>query len=322
MKKTLIVLLSLLCLLGAIAQVPNALLPEARITVRIIDQDGAAVQGAEVRIGFEYNTGFGTKSEEKRGTSDQEGLFSASGKTSGYVAYAATKQGYYRSEGQPYRSFTKEDGRWQPYNPTLDLVLKRVINPVPMFARLVETDVPVADEPVGYDLAEGDWVAPHGRGKVSDFVFKVTKRVASYKDYGGELLLTFSNKFDGIQDFTAPPKKGSELRSPHQAPENGYIGSLSLLRGSSEKGIYGQPKEDRNYLFRVRTIVDEKGQIVSALYGKIYGDVDFDPRESKGAAFLRLSYYLNPKPNDRNVEFDPKRNLFTGLKSTEQVILP
>ncbi len=26
-----------------------------------------------------------------------------------------------------------------------------------------------------------------------------------------------------------------------------------------------------------------------------------------------FTYYLNPSPNDRNLEFDPKRNLFTNL---------
>jgi hypothetical protein len=35
-----------------------------------------------------------------------------------------------------------------------------------------------------------------------------------------------------------------------------------------------------------------------------------------------FTYYLNPMPNDRNVEFDPKRNLFTNLKPEEQVAAP
>jgi hypothetical protein len=321
MKKPLFVLLLLICIIGAIAQVPHPMLPEAKVTVRVIDQDGKPVQGASVGVGFEFNTGSGTKSDEKHGPSDKDGLFSASGKTSGYVAYAATKQGYYRTEGEPFRSFTKEDGKWQPYNPTLDVVLKRIIKPIPMYARMVETDLPLADEPIGYDLVEADWVAPHGRGKVGDFVFKLTKRVVSYKDYGAELQITFLNKQDGIQGFNAPPKKGSELRSPHQAPEQGYEPSMSLRQGSSEQGSYGFNKEDQNYLFRVRTVVDEKGKIVSALYGKVYGQLRYFPVDHKTAK-LRFVYYLNPAINDRNVEFDPARNLFTGLGSAGEVMLP
>ena len=77
----------------------------------------------------------------------------------------------------------------------------------------------------------------------------------------------------------------------------------------------GQPvdtnrDENRNYFFRVRTVLDEEGNVKSALYGKIYGD------------FMQFRYYLNPTLNDRNVEFDPEHNLLEGLKSTEKVMEP
>jgi len=35
-----------------------------------------------------------------------------------------------------------------------------------------------------------------------------------------------------------------------------------------------------------------------------------------------FTYYLNSTSNDPNVEFDPKRNLFTGLKDDERVLAP
>ena len=37
---------------------------------------------------------------------------------------------------------------------------------------------------------------------------------------------------------------------------------------------------------------------------------------------MEFSYYLNPTPNDRNVEFDPKQNLLGGLKVGEGVTAP
>ena len=70
------------------------------------------------------------------------------------------------------------------------------------------------------------------------------------------------------------------------------------------------PDPNRNYFFRVRTAKDHEGNIVSAHYGKIYGD------------FMQFTYYLNPTPNDRNIEFDPKQNLLGGLQSFEQVSAP
>ena len=48
------------------------------------------------------------------------------------------------------------------------------------------------------------------------------------------------------------------------------------------------------------TKLDEHGNIISAQYGKIYGD------------FLSFTYYLNPTSNDRSIEFDPDKNLFGG----------
>ena len=41
-----------------------------------------------------------------------------------------------------------------------------------------------------------------------------------------------------------------------------------------------------------------------------------------GKAWLKFTYYLNPAPNDRNLEFDPKRNLFTNLSPREVVSAP
>ena len=67
---------------------------------------------------------------------------------------------------------------------------------------------------------------------------------------------------------------------------------------------------NRNYFFRVHTVLDENGNIKSVLYGKIYGD------------FLKFSYYLNPTPNDRSVEFDPKQNILKNLGEFEQVTEP
>lgn len=63
-------------------------------------------------------------------------------------------------------------------------------------------------------------------------------------------------------------------------------------------------------IIRVRTKVNDRGDIVSAHYGKIYGD------------FMQFKYYLNPTINDRNVEFDPKQNLIEGLKFDEAVKAP
>lgn len=65
--------------------------------------------------------------------------------------------------------------------------------------------------------------------------------------------------------------------------------------------VEGNQDKRRNYYFRVRSKRDEKGNIISGYYGKIYGE------------FPEVTYYLNPVVNDHNVEFDVNRNLFPKL---------
>ena len=67
---------------------------------------------------------------------------------------------------------------------------------------------------------------------------------------------------------------------------------------------------DLNYHLRVRTRLDERGNVIDAQYGKIY--MDFEAKSNPNVpCFGDFTYYLNPVPNDRNVEFG--ENLFKNL---------
>jgi hypothetical protein len=45
--------------------------------------------------------------------------------------------------------------RWEPWNPTIDVVLKPVLNPIPMYARKVGEPqairIPEDGKPIGFD---------------------------------------------------------------------------------------------------------------------------------------------------------------------------
>ena len=181
-----------------------------------------------------------------------------------------------------------------------------------MYAKQVRTEIPEIDKLIGFDLERGDWVAPHGEGSISDFIFYAKYTQRSARDFDYTLSLTFSNEADGIQVANSQSiHKESRLKSDYHAPADGYLTEWEQVRTRRpEIGETNNIDRDRKYYFRVRTEVDRDGNIVSANYGKIYGD------------FLQFSYYLNPTPNDRNVEFDPKRNLFENLSASEQVRSP
>jgi hypothetical protein len=56
------------------------------------------------------------------------------------------------------------------------------------------------------------------------------------------------------------------------------------------------------------------------MYGKIRGGILISPRKNKPMK-IKLHYYLNPDYT-RNLEFDPKRNLFAITDPGENVLAP
>ena len=109
-----------------------------------------------------------------------------------------------------------------------------------------------------------------------------------------------------------PPKEaGIKLRI---APETGYEPMRVCWAGRMSRTDYKDNfSEDRCYFFRIRTELDEFGKVKSAIYGKIYGDFKLVGKKNgiKGVSFL---YYLNPTPNDRNLEWDMQHNLCPNAK--------
>ncbi|MDB6031385.1 MAG: hypothetical protein JWM16_1723, partial [Verrucomicrobiales bacterium] len=183
--------------------------------------------------------------------------------------------------------------------------------PIPMYAKKIFNGPPAFNEEVGYDLVVGDWVAPHGKGKQKDFIFLGQLQKKSNEEFDYKLVIKFANPSDGIQEFQVPADLTSELRSPYEAPDSGY--EREVVRRLSRKpgqGTKNDADKNRNFFFRVRTVLDPNGNIQSANYGKIYGD------------FMDFTYFFNPEVNSRNLEFNPSKNLFGNLPPSERVEEP
>jgi len=262
--------------------------------VRVIGEDGNPIAGADVSIGYDLlapsgQRGKGISWDEIKGLTDTNGTFNASHTdTSLGLGINVNKSNYYTTHIGC--QFYFDEKKWHP---TFTLMLKKIGKPVAMYAKSVNLGVPVFNRPVGFDLEAGDWVAPNGKGATTDFLFTVTNST---------IVVSFPNAGDGIQGLTRDWNLGvSGLLSSHEVPTDGYQSQYEQTH---------MPDPNRIYYFRVRTVLDSQGNILSTHYGKIYGD------------FMQFRYYLNPTPNDRNVEFDPKQNLLGGLKSFEQVTAP
>lgn len=301
----------------------DVVLPSATVSVRVVGEDATPIAGATVGAGFElpYAVNQPYRATTREAVTDESGTVAFEERTSGQVSYGAVKDGYYRTIGEGI-NFTPQISAGEKLAAERTLVLREIGDPVQMYARKVALEAPALDGPAGFDLEVGEWVEPYGRGKTADFVFTLHREWTDRKNFDVQLTLTFANPGDGIQAIEESLQYGSEFKLPRAAPESGYGRQLQTsISRKPGKSVHKEARGDRSYLYRVRTVLDEDGKVVSALYGKLRGDITLDPINSKTAT-IRFTYYLNPTPNDRNLEFDPERNLFQDLSTFEQVEKP
>jgi hypothetical protein len=211
------------CAFGQTPALPDQFGPHHwTATVKVIGEDGNPIDGVDVEAQYTVptppNSGEQTYGEVK-GTTDTNGVFIASHTDSSWdLGVVAEKAGYYGSH-TGYQFYFDEKRR----NPTFTLMLKKIARPIAMYAKYVENGPPVFNEPVGYDLMVGDWVAPHGKGVATDIIFTGQLDKKSRNDFDYKLIVSFPKPGDGIQGFTTSDiEKTSELRSPHEAPLDGY----------------------------------------------------------------------------------------------------
>jgi hypothetical protein len=297
-------------------------LPEAKVTILAVDELHQPV--AEVNVWLGFKDQHTMKDVNVRGQTDTKGLFSAEGGSDTVVGAMLTKGGYYWSSAPipVFREVDKEKNCWLPWNPTVETVLRKTEKPVPVYGKAALIDIPATNVPCGYDLKAGDWIAPYGEGKTADFVMILDRQYENRNKFDVSVVLSFSNARDGIQETKLPEEyRYSAFKWPRSAPDTGYKTAFTTeLEATLGKDYKSAASEDQNYFFRVRT-VEQDGKIVSALYGKIRGGFQLDPMNSK-TCLVKLAYYLNPTPLDRNMEFDLQRNMLTNAGQFENLREP
>lgn len=235
-------------------------------------------------------------------------------------------------------------GRWLPDDAVITVRLDRVIAPIPLYVNAaigeyrerspsyydlpirkrdfsVTNDVPVVtNEILSYDFIKGAWLPPHGNGETCDIQFVFNENVLGWKEdrgYGGTFAMklyritasiSMPGRGNGIVETTSRENAGIRLRI---APETGYGNNLTRWCGWFGGGDGTKTDSDKNrcHAFRIRTEYDDNGRVKRAYYGKIYNDFDISSLEG-----VRFLYYLNPTPNDRNLEWDMKHNLCPSVR--------
>jgi hypothetical protein len=311
-------------------EIPEVLY-ELNCTVK--DQTSAAVEGATIRIYRRVIDQLEPFPLSKPvlvdlSPTNAEGKTSTSfGAITSPEALGIHKAGYYSTRlSLDWRRPDSRDLKI-PYTTELHAMLKPIKNPIPMHAssnlgsKKIHVEIPRLDQAYGFDLKRCEPLPPLGKGEVADFHFKVTGFYRTRHDYDCRIEISFLNPGDGLVEFYTPLRwnmsepnyLGSELQSDYEAPSEGYQSTTTRADRLGPDTPFVQGFQDRrNFYFRCRTKKDASGKIISAHYGKIYGDIKFlagDPAMGCVGQFNWTSSYFNPTPNDRNVEFDTKRNL-------------
>jgi hypothetical protein len=278
------------------------------IAVRIIDESGDPVSQVPTTIVVNGKGGH----NKYAGLSDTNGFYSVRDKVPARVSVGARKDGYYRSLDDFYFIPNDEEVEIGQWGEIRTVILRKIIAPVRGISVNRDAngggkDFPVYDREIGFDLIVGDWVAPYGLGQITDFVFTLcrdkTNKITYYK-------AVFPNKGDGIQKFMfSGPAIQSRFKWPYLAPLDGYKGSLKKkyiwggdMNRLSDFEEFENPEEYRkgklNYIFRIRTQYDEKGNVVSSYYGRINGDI-INMRVHRREM---LNYWINTDPASRSLE--------------------
>jgi hypothetical protein len=296
-----------------------------KVTVRVIDENGNPMGNTPIRIGIHNVNEFKDMYNDFRGVTDAEGKFSAEAIGRGLAKIDIEKEGYYPS----HKTVTcydgtaeqiREAGRFFPWNPVVDIMVKEIGKPIPMLVRRawggskswIIPELEQFGKELGWDLVEGDWVAPAGTGEVADLVVTFGLSRTDDRNHSSSMKIRMGNPDDGFIVLKELKGEESLLSFPRTAPADGYeVKNLEFGWEYNDGTLNRLPADmPKGYLFRLRTTKDKDGKIISAIYGKITKPFDFQASSTgHGSLQAGSDYYLNLTPNDRNLEYDQKNNL-------------
>ena len=217
---------------------------------------------------------------------------------------------------------------WKPDNLVVTVRLQRVEHPIPLCVKNVRPVVATetfdgTNAVLRYDLVLGDWLPPEGKGERADLEIRTKLTINEVLQVGRrrkKVFFEFRNEIEftgegnGCRAEMTAPTMGIKLRN---APEVGYGKAIVNRFGVRRKIVgpnvneteYSDSNPNRCYYFRIRSRFDDKGNLVEAYYGKVYGDFNFHGDWYLGFQGFDFLYYLNPTSLDRNLEWDMKTNL-------------
>jgi hypothetical protein len=287
--------------------------------VHVVNEDGTAVNGAEVTI-YSDRTGASKTilfSGVREGRTNSRGCFSGTVWTFDRIGVLVTGKGYYFTRVWIGLKGTRLYEDWLPYSRNLTITLRKMIKPTSMYARRFHhLRLPVLGQPLGYDLIKGDWVKPHGKGEHADIQLTGKFGDDTSSLAGSSLRISVPGKGNGLAPISREDVYATgHFRLPRSAPDGGYTireTVHSWVAPFRKKSDCAASVPAEHFFMRVRAGQAGDSKAEGPLYGKLIGPIYYNRCIGTKKMAVYLSYCLNPTPNDRNVEWDSQKNLLKG----------
>ena len=278
-----------------------------RTVLRVVDDGGHIVSDAKVRVLMGMN--FIKSSYFIEGTTDTNGLFTISGRTTGNeIVIDVTKDGYYGSRREHCliamgAEHEVRDGRWQPYGAEERMELRRIRHPADLVVKGIYIPVPMTNAWFGFNLEKATIVTSNAQDR-ADIEFWV--------DWDGlpppqsrHCTCFFRTVGDLSGGYNVEKVMESLQPYPYEASTNESYAVRSVhivdRDENHEDGGGEVPFSPKSALvLRLRPKVDADGSLKEANYGLVR-TLDVGPGW-KGVSKVYLSYIFNPTPNDTNLE--------------------
>ena len=279
---------------------------DAKVEIRVVDDTGHPVNDAQVNVLFDMADR--NKSTQVSKCSDTNGLCHVTGRTRGVLQVEVSRAGFYGSRRElSFIDQGHENGRWMPWGGRHDIVLRQIKNPTAISCPLRDwINTRVLNRWAWFDLAEHDFLPPHGRGKVGDVELRIDWDGSfGRKHTGMGVWLRFCQRHAGAY---YSGKADSEFPGVYEADPNAkYEKEFHFwrrpVRDSRGRKIGGEgPRFDRSRILVVRSrcVEDEKGNLIAARYSQL-SDLEFSCTPD-GSASIKFFLIYNPVQNDTNLE--------------------
>jgi hypothetical protein len=354
---------------------------KTKVTVSVVTEDHRPTEGITVRVIHDFLGQ--TSNSELTDVTNRAGIATTNAKSLGSLWIRTTHPNYYSTFQEDINNL--ENPKDYDYNPAKQLyhkiIVRKIIKPVSLFAKINDIPFPEKDQWIGFDLEKADWVKPCGIGEQSDVEFWLENEHLPAETINGrtgderieeirlmhkyhplnkqgfldsrdeffnfkkgtsnyeQSILFRMHPWKGAVKMRVPHSKGGiiaekeryliysknprsdypndfapEMRMPHHAPKAGYGAEFQWEKKPGEQSVID---EKLGFFIKTRVKLDEQGNELSAHYAKFITDVQIDIRGR-----IKFTSYFNPTPNDTNLEFDLKKNLFKNLKDSETPFLP